>query len=490
MIRALLAAACVVVLTVPATAAASRSQITLFEAPREIKSADAGVRAQTFDEIQDLGAQWIRVLMYWHDVAPHADAGRAPAFDESEPDAYPGWAPYDRAIREARERGMQVLLTVSGPVPRWATRDRRDTVSRPSPARFRRFMTAVGRRYAADVDTWSIWNEPQHPQFLGPQFAPRGRRPVSPTIYRALFRAGRRALDDTGNGDDTVLMGETSPRGSGRVMAPLKFLRATLCLTESWRRRRDCTPPSGVDGWATHPYTTRIGPRFVPREPSDVTIGTLSRLTRALDRAARAGVVPRRLPIWLTEFGVQSAPDPISGVSELRQAEYRSISERIAWRNPRVRAFSQYLMRDDLPREGPRIKRFRGFESGLRHSGGEAKIAFEGFRLPLTALRSGEGCRRRPQTAKPSPGGRRRRAPRSCSVSLWGLVRPARGVTTVTIERRDGGGSWEPLMDVETDASGYWTAMTARRSGRSYRAVWTADDGRTHTGPRTRVFER
>ena len=34
--------------------------------------------------------------------------------------------------------------------------------------------------------------------------------------------------------------------------------------------------------------------------------------------------------LYLTEFGVQSEPDPYVGVSETQQAEYRSIAERIA----------------------------------------------------------------------------------------------------------------------------------------------------------------
>jgi hypothetical protein len=462
-----LAVVCLLVaLALPGAAWASRSQLTIFEAPRELKSADPELRAQTFDEIAAFGVDWVRVLMYWHDVAPSADAREEPAFDDADPAAYPasGWAPYDRAIREARARGMQVLLTVSGPVPRWATRGARDTVTRPSPERFRRFMTAVARRYGDDVDTWSIWNEPNHPQFLGPQFE-RGRA-ASPGIYRRLFRAGRQGLADAGNGGDRVLMGETSPRGNSKTVSPVTMLREALCLDSRWRRRRGCGALAGVDGWAHHPYTSRLGPRFVPRQRGDVTIGALSRLTRGLDRAARAGAVPRHLPLWLTEFGVQSTPDPIAGVSELRQAEYRSISEWIAWRNPRVQAFSQYMMRDDLPREGPRAMRFRGFESGLRHSGGEIKIAFDGFRLPLAALRSGS------------------------RVSLWGMVRPARSVTSVVVERRDGGGSWRRLTAVQTDARGAWAARTRYRSGRSYRAVWTRPDGRRFVGPRTRVYAR
>ena len=53
----------------------------------------------------------------------------------------------------------------------------------------------------------------------------------------------------------------------------------------------------------------------------------------------------------------------------------------MAYVNPRVVAFSQYLMSDDPPRVDG--YRYGGFESGLRDSDGKAKPAYEGFRLPL-----------------------------------------------------------------------------------------------------------
>ena len=113
-------------------------------------------------------------------------------------------------------------------------------------------------------------------------------------------------------------------------------------------------------------------------------------------------MLPRHLPIWLTEFGIQSKPDPYYGVSFATQNAYRAISERIAWGNRRVVAFSQYLLRDDLPLKGvPRASRYAGFESGLRTAAGKDKPALAGFRLPVAAKRRGS------------------------RVSLWGLVRPA-----------------------------------------------------------------
>ena len=99
-----------------------------------------------------------------------------------------------------------------------------------------------------------------------------------------------------------------------------------------------------------------------------MTIGVLSRLSNALDLAAARPRDPRRLPIYLTEFGVQSLPNKQLGVSVAKQAEFDAIAEHIAYANPRVAAFSQYLLKDDplgpasvhggsrLP-DGPRVRR-------------------------------------------------------------------------------------------------------------------------------------
>jgi Cellulase (glycosyl hydrolase family 5) len=461
----LLIAAVIAALALPAAADARSSQFTIFEAPRELLSDDATLRTRTFDEIQGFGVHWIRLVLYWRSVAPDADSATAPSFDDSDPNAYPGFGRYDRAISEARARGMRILLTVSGPVPKWATRDRTDNVTRPSPDRFERFMTAVGRRYRDQISYWAIWNEPNHPDFLGPQYDSH-KHPLSPGIYRKLVQAGERGLDASGNRSDRVWIGETAPRGTGKAVAPLTFLRGTLCLSASYRKRSSCGRLD-ADGWAHHAYTTASGPFFVPPSRNDVTIGVLGRLSSALAKAGNAGAIRKGLPIYLTEFGIQSFPDEISGVSQQRQAEYRSISERIAYRNPRVRGFSQYLMRDDLPVPGAStdLERYGGFESGLRTSDGKAKLAYEGFRLPLVATRG------------------------SRSTALWGLVRAARGATKVTIEYRDAGSStWRRLKGDTTNSAGYWSTTTRLRSGRSYRARWTAPDGTTYTGPPTRAY--
>ena len=449
-------------LLAPAAAHASHSQTLTFEATSDLKN--PATRAQAFDDIASLGVHSMRVVLYWHDVAPQPNSRIRPSFDATDPASY-DWSTYDPVIDGIKARGWQLLLTVSGPVPQWATNGARDTLTRPSPAEFQKFVHAVALRYGSKVDTWSIWNEPNQPQFLLPQYSPH-KTPLSPRIYRNLYFAAQRGLADAGLASAKVLLGETSPRGTGKVVAPLTFLRGVLCLDSKYHKTSKSCAKVQAAGYAHHAYTTGQGPTFRPTEPNDVTIGVLSRLSTALDRAAKAGAITAHLPLYLTEFGIESTPDPVRGVSLQRQSEYRAISEGIAYDNPRVVAFSQYLLRDDLPKPGvPLLARYPGFETGLFTYKGKHKPAFDGFRLPLAVKRTGS------------------------KVSLWGLVRPAAGATTATVEARTNGGSFHALTTVKTDARGYFAKSAAFVNGREWRLVWTAPDGTTFRGSPTRAYK-
>ena len=89
-----------------------------------------------------------------------------------------------------------------------------------------------------------------------------------------------------------------------------------------------------MSGYAHHAYTLPAGPYYVPPERDDVTIGSLSRLSNALNLAARAHAIPAGVPIYLTEFGVQSKPNKYLGVSAPKQAEYDAICRTHRLRKP------------------------------------------------------------------------------------------------------------------------------------------------------------
>jgi hypothetical protein len=439
----------------PALAPASPRQTVTFEAPRELLS--ASTREATLNQITGFGVNHVRQLVYWRDYAPDPDSKTRPDFDASDPNAYPAdkWDNLDGLIAAAKAHGIEVTLTLTGPVPRWATRDKKDNLSYPDPKEYGAFATAMGRRYGASVSTWSIWNEPNQPQFLKPQY--KSGKPSSPKLYRKLYQAAYAGLRSTpANADDTILIGETSPRGNANVVRPLAFLRGMLCLDSKYRKAKSCGELE-AGGYAHHAYTTSAGPSFKPSNTDDVTIGVLSRLITALDKAAKAGALPAKLPVHLTEFGIQSTPDKVSGVSLARQAAYLAVAEHMAYVNPRVAAFSQYLMSDDPPRSDG--YRYGGFESGLRNADGTPKPAYEGFRLPLAVeVYGGHDV-------------------------LWGLVRPQRAVTSVTIERKPSGKAWRVLKTMNTTSTGVYALKTTHRGGQRYRVKWTSPDGHTYTGP-------
>jgi hypothetical protein len=459
-IQVLIAATCAALaLVAPAAAQASATQSMTFEAPRDLK--DPATRESAFADIGSLGVRSLRIVLLWHDVAPDPDSRIKPSFDATNPAAY-NWSTYDAIVDGAKARKWNVLLTVSGPVPRWATNGAKDTLTRPSPNEFRMFVQAAARHYGTRVDTWSIWNEPNQPQFLLPQYSPSGK-PLSPRIYRNLYFAAQRGLKAGGLGDARVLLGETSPRGTGNVVAPLTFLRGVLCLDSKYRKTSSKCAKVTASGYAHHAYTTGQGPTFKPKQPNDVTIGVLSRLPTALDRAARAGAITSKLPIYLTEFGIESTPDPIRGVSLALQSDYRAMSERIAYDNPRVVSFSQYLLRDDLPVPGATgAARYGGFQSGLFTASGKRKPSFAGFRLPLAV------------------------EPKGSKVSIWGLVRPATGATSAKLQSSSNGKTWKDLATVRTDERGYFRRSAQNVSGRRWRLVWTAPGGTVFRGTATR----
>src|SRR5689334_25083555 len=137
-----------VLLAFPAAAAASSTQSMTFEAPRDLL--DPARQARTLQEIHDFGVNRVRALVYWRDFAPVPTSRRRPkGFDAANPNAYPAgaWVRLDGLFDAAAARGISVQLTLTGPVPRWATKRKRDQVTDPIPKEFQAFATAVGRRY-------------------------------------------------------------------------------------------------------------------------------------------------------------------------------------------------------------------------------------------------------------------------------------------------------------------------------------------------------
>ena len=448
----------------PARAVAAPDQEATMQDDDSFLYTTPAKRRKALDKAAALGVDRIRATVLWAAVAPDDTKRKKPAgFDSADPSSYPPgtWTNYDELVREANARDIGVNFNLTGPSPYWANKKppRPDIVDNfePSPKEFANFVTAVGRRYSGSfadsitgnpprVNYWSIWNEPNHSGWLTPTWDKRKGKFVerSASLYRELLRAGYKALRATGHGRDTILFGETAPAGNDsmdvkRFMTPVTFIDALYCVDADLKRLRgkdakrlECPASKKAfvranpalfkaSGYAHHPYQLLTAPDVKPDDERIITIAVIDRLEKRLDTIQRRYGKQRRLPIYLTEFGYQSKPDPL-GVSLAKQAEFINQSEYIAARDKRVKTMAQFLLRDGGPPIG------LTFQSGLETRKNVAKPAFAAYQLPVWVTR--KGAKR----------------------SVWGLVRPAVAGQRVKalVQMRVKGAKWKTVDTVKT----------------------------------------
>jgi hypothetical protein len=478
-------------LSVPAGVRASATQESIVEDERQMLQAGPVALAQALDDTVALGADGVRAIVRWRDIAPGPSAALRPGgFDPADPAEYARdrWDALDDLVRGTRARGLSLLLSPSTPMPAWASACEGSTALRrlcaPDARQYGAFLRALGRRYSgayADenqgggvlprVRRWSFGNEPNQATWLLPQ---RSRRsgsvyPAAAVAYRAMVRAGIAALRATGHRGDRMLLGETSPIGrtTGKLLRrstpPATFIRTLLCIDARGRPLRgraaairECQgfKRLRVTGFAHHPYAQGGSkpPTFRGDPATEVTLASSGRLKRLLDAAAKLRRIPRGLPIHYTEHGYQtSPPDTAFGVSLAHQAAYVNQSDWIAYHDPRVRTVAQYKLLDD-----PVVS---GFQSGLRFSDGRPKPAHNAYRLPLWVTRKG-----------------------AARLRVYGQVRPAAAGATTRVELQNAplvGGEFRTVARFTVRSRNNAFLRTVPRFEGRFRLRWTPPDGGT-----------
>ncbi len=456
-------AAILVLVAFPSLALASKTQESTFQDDPRLVYGDAATQDATLDTLRDFGVDRIRVSVFWRVLAPANDQLQKPDFDATDPAGYQTkvWDRYDHLIQAAQARGINVNLNFTSPVPRWAATespraDLQETFG-PNPVEFGDFVRAVSTRYSGNysglprVDYWSIWNEPNQAGWLTPQWSPDPRNAkkqvdASPSLYRELVRTAWQALADTGHGTDTILVGETAPQGQrgkqglSQSIDALKFIRRLYCLDTNLNilkgaeaQVRGCPGDKATfvaqnpalfqaTGYAHHPYALLTPPNRTSRAADHVSMADLRKLSRELTRIylryGQKTQSKRGVPLYLTEYGYQTKPDPYAGrvVSYSLQAAWINQAEYIAYKNANVRAVNQFLLFDDAPDPGFDPKKqpnlaWRTFQSGLQLLAGKKKPSYKAYMTPLflkqTSVRRGR------------------------SIGLFGMLRPAAPTTTV-----------------------------------------------------------
>jgi hypothetical protein len=508
-------AALVIALGSPSRAAPRRTLESIFQDDDHLIYSSTATVTKTLDTLKALGVQRVRATVLWRAIAPDPKSLKPPrGLDLTNPASYPAasWAPYDRLVQLAGARGIGVDFNVTAPGPLWATltgstEGKYSDHFEPSPREFGWFVTAVGRRYSGSyappghpvlprVSYWSIWNEPNQPGWLAPQWGLAAGRPVmvSPVLYRMFVDAAFAALERTGHGPatDTILIGELAPEGTEGTatedpIPPLPFLRALYCVDASYRpltgaaaAALECpeagSPSSFVashpglfdaTGFAHHPYEFFLAPSAQMSDANFVPLSELSRLEHALDSIFAAYGVGRQLPLYLTEYGYETnPPNTYRGVSPSAQALYINEAEYMAWRDPRVRAMSQFLLYDALPDTSfPRgsERYWSTFQTGLLYASGAPKPSLDAYRLPLFV-------------PDPVLGSGR-------NVFVWGRVRPAAQHPTrrAQLQWASTGGSYRTVATAAVAQDSGVVTDTVRVPGPgTIRLAWSSPAGQTY----------
>ncbi|MDQ3936060.1 MAG: hypothetical protein M3340_15670, partial [Actinomycetota bacterium] len=464
--------------------AADRKLLSEFQDDR-VFTREGPERLRTaLDELDLLGVDAIRTVVNWNRLAPAAEDKVMPqGFDFTSPLAYAphDWDPFDDLVREATARGISIHMNPAGHTPEWASRCDNNLYRAcdPDPELFKQFVTAVARRYDGTyvdenqgnqvlpaVRMWSLWNEPNINSWINPQTVGSGRkmRRTAARLYRNLFHAGYDALEATGHAGDTVLLGETAPIGAPpKRTSPIQFYRDLFCIDARGRRLRGsaakklgCTKPRAfeVAGVAHHPYVKGAGaPLPAKLLEGAASVGTLGGLKRVMDQGARRGLLPRKTPVYITEFGVSTnPPDQKYGVPLDKAAAVLNQADRYMWLDKRVRMVSQFEYEDDIALSPPT------FQTGLRFgSNGMPKPSLQAYRLPTFVLPDRKSKKR---------------------VIVWGWVRAAkRARQKVVIQnRRATYGEWKDVRTVTTGRYGFLNVKVKKLKG-SWRLSWTPPFG-------------
>jgi hypothetical protein len=326
------------------------------------------------------------------------------------------WSEYDPVLEGLHERRIEPVLTLFS-TPAWANGRRGTNWAPRTGSAFAGFARRAAVRYPF-VRRFLVGNEPNQRRWL---------RPTRPDVYvNRLLNPAYAAIHRVRPGA-LVGGGITAPRGGRGGVSPVAWIRG---MSAAGAR---------LDAYAHNPYTlTRVETPFAGgcEHCETISLATLERLLTEVSRAFGP-----RTRVWLTEFGYQTnPPDRMLGVSWSKQSHYVGEAALRAYLTPRVDMFIQYLIQDE-----PELGRW---QSGVVTIRGRVKPSYSALRLPL-AVRSRDGLK----------------------TTLWGQVRPGRGVREYSLERFLGG-SWQPVgPPATTSRAGFFTRNVRAWPGARFRVV-------------------
>ncbi|MGY4653351.1 cellulase family glycosylhydrolase [Mycobacterium sp. URHB0021] len=255
----------------------------------------------TFDQMQSLGVNTVRVIVPWaavQPVAPNAPNG-----------AYRDWSKVDFIVQQATDRGMSVLGAINSTPLTWGSQPSGGLpfTAAPDPQSFANFAGEVAKRYGSNISAYEIWNEPNSALYWNPAVDPASYTQMLKLAYNAIKTAND--VNGVVNPNDPMVVAGvfTSVIDYGSAfMSPVTFL--------------DKMYQNGAKGYfdalSFHPYhfTTQFSAGInngYPYEPIDQLIQMRQMMINKGDAALR---------IWATEYGLPTGGP--NAVSDQKQAKF------------------------------------------------------------------------------------------------------------------------------------------------------------------------
>lgn len=246
---------------------------------------------ELLDLIQGAGIGWIRDEVYWSEVEK-----KKGVFD------FP--PSYDRYLRAAQARGIQVLLILDFGNALYSGSEKGAPATEAERQAFARYCREVVKRFRPlGVRHYEVWNEPNASTFWRPQPNPEDYARLLETAYKTCKDAdpGSTVLGCSTSGTDLDFIGRVFAAGGGRFMDAVSF----------------------------HPYCQ-------PLAPEKKLLADISKLK---------GVAPGK-PLWITEFGYPTYTGA-AGVDEETQANYAVRAFLLARTSPAVERVFWYDFQND-----------------------------------------------------------------------------------------------------------------------------------------------
>ncbi len=421
---------------------------------QDINAFDDG-DAVNFAHAKAAGAKYLKLTVYWPNVAPDANSQTKPSgFTPTDPgDPAYSWGNYDKQVREAVSNGLTPIIDVTNS-PKWARAAGCDVDASctPVPAEYAAFATAIAKRYSGTfnpgegtlprVGYWQAWIEPNLDFFYKPIF--KGGKKVSPENYRGILNAFYGAIHGVNNSNQVISAGLAPLQRPNHTLGPLDFMRRLLCMQgrSDPKPQKGCNQKAKLDIWATHPYTTG-GPTHEAPGPDDVSLGDLPQMTEVLRAADKAGHIQNssaKTPFWVTEFSWDSKPPDAGGLKlpllarwadEAMYRMYKAGVSNMIW----------FGIRDEAKRPGATDADL--YQSGLYLRGATPskdkpkQPFFRAFQFPFVALKTSKGF------------------------TFWGRTPNSRSAT-VQILVKSGAGGYRKLKTAKASGNGIFQGSVVK----------------------------